>query len=71
MHIGGMYIKWMDGRRARRMQSDLDLLYITTKSYAKIQLNISKHLGEKCGKLHISYILSSQRGIAPSKIDAK
>ena len=32
---------------------------------------MSKHVGEKCGKLHITYILSSQRGITPSKIDAK
>ena len=32
---------------------------------------MSKHEGEKCGKLHITYILSSQRGITPSKIDAK
>ena len=32
---------------------------------------MSKHIGEKCGKLNITYILSSQRGITPSKIDAK
>ena len=35
---------------------------------------MSKHVGEKCGKLHISiitHILSSQRGITPSKIDVK
>ena len=32
---------------------------------------MSEHVGEKCGKLHISYILSSQRRITPSKIDAK
>ena len=31
---------------------------------------MSKHIGEKCGKLHITYILSSQRGLTPSKIDA-
>ena len=30
---------------------------------------MSKHVGEKCGKLHISYILSSKRGITPSKHD--
>ena len=41
------------------------------KSFANFQLNMSKHVGEKCGKLHIIYILSSQRGITPSKIDAK
>ena len=32
---------------------------------------MSKHEGEKCGKLHITYILRSQRGITPSNIDAK
>ena len=32
---------------------------------------MSKHVGEKCGKLHITFILSSQRGITPTKIDAK
>ena len=32
---------------------------------------MSKHVVEKCGKLHITYILSSQRGITPTKIDAK
>ena len=39
----------------------LDLEYINTKSCAKFQLKMTKHVGEKCGKLHISYILSSQR----------
>ena len=32
---------------------------------------MSKHVEEKCGKLQISYILYSKRGITPSKIDAK
>ena len=32
---------------------------------------MSEHAGEKFGKLCISYILSSKRGITPSKIDAK
>ena len=50
---------------------DLGLKYIKTKSCAKFQLNMSKHVGEKCIKMCISYILSSQRGITPSKIDAK
>ena len=31
---------------------------------------MSKHVGEKCGKLRISYILSPKRGITPTKIDA-
>ena len=50
---------------------ELDLQYSKTKSYAKFQLNMSKHVGEKCGKLLITYILSSKRGITPSKIGAK
>ena len=32
---------------------------------------MSKHVGEKYGKLHITYILSSKRGITPLNIDAK
>ena len=48
-----------------------DLKFIKWKSYTKFQLNISKHVGEKCGRLCISSILTSKRGIAPSKIDAK
>ena len=49
----------------------LALWYIKTKSYTKFELNMSKHVGEKCGKLCISSILSSQRGITPTKIEAK
>ena len=33
---------------------ELDLKYGETKSYAKFQLNMSKHVREKCGKLYIS-----------------
>ena len=47
----------------------LHLQYSKTKSYAKFQLDMSKYVGEKCGKLHITYILSSKRGITPTKID--
>ena len=50
---------------------ELDLQYSKKKSYAKFQLDMSKNVGEKCGKLHITYILSFKRGITPSKIDAK
>ena len=46
----------------------LDLKYSKAKSYAKFQLNMSKHVREKCGKLCISSILSSERGITPTKI---
>ena len=48
---------------------ELDLKYSKTKSYAKLQLDMSKHVREKCGKLCISSILSSKRGITPTKID--
>ena len=49
-----------------------NLICSTSKqSRAKFKLNMSKHVGEKCGKLCISYILSSQRGMTPSKIGAK
>ena len=52
-------------------QHKLALQYMKTKLCAKFQLNMSKHVGENCGKLCISYILGSQRDITPSKIDAK
>ena len=48
---------------------ELDLKYSKTKSYAKFQLDISKHVREKCGKPCISSILNSKRGITPTKID--
>ena len=38
---------------------------------ANFQLNISERVGEKNGKMHISYILSTKIGIIPPKIDAK
>ena len=50
---------------------ELDLYYDETKSYAKFQLNMSKHVREKCGKLCIFSIRSSKRGITLTKIDAK
>ena len=43
--------------------------YSKTKSYAKFQLNMSKHVRENCGKLIISSFLSLKRGITPTKID--
>ena len=36
---------------------------------AKFQLNMSKRVREKCGKLCIFSVLSSKRGITPTKID--
>ena len=36
---------------------ELDLRFIKRKSYTKFQLNISKHVGEKWGKLCIASIL--------------
>ena len=50
---------------------ELDLWYIKTKSCAKFHLNMSEHVKENCGKLCISSILSSKRGLTPYKIDAK
>ena len=52
------------------MTLELDLEFIKWKSYTNFQLNVSKHVGEKCGKLCISSILSSKRGITPTQIDA-
>ena len=51
------------------MKLELDLKYSKTKSYAKFQLNMSKRVREKCGKLCIFSILSSKRDITPTKID--
>ena len=48
---------------------ELDLYYSKTKSYAKFQPNMSKNVGENCGKLCISSILSSKRGITPTNMD--
>ena len=38
------------------------LWYIKTKSCATFQLNLSQHVGEKCGKLCISLILVEKEG---------
>ena len=48
---------------------ELDPYYSNTKLYVKFQLNMSNHLIEKYGILCISSILSSKRGITPTKID--
>ena len=47
---------------------ELDLYYSKTKSYVKFQLNMSKHVREKCRILCISSILSSKRVITPTKL---
>ena len=47
----------------------LDLKYSKIKSYVKFQLNMSKHVSEKCGILSISRILSYKSGRTPTKID--
>ena len=49
----------------------LALWYIKTKSYTKFELNMSKHVGEKCGKLHICKNLKLKRSITPAKSDGK
>ena len=54
-----------DGHRV--MTLELDLVHLT-KSYEKFQLNISKHLGEKCGKLCISSILSPKGALLLQKL---
>ena len=48
---------------------ELDRMFIRRKWHAKFQVNRSKHVGGKCRKLCISSILSSKRGITPTKID--
>ena len=45
------------------------LVFIKWKSYKKFQRKMSKHVGEKCGKLCISSILISKRGITPTQIE--
>ena len=47
----------------------LDLRFIKRKSYTKFQLNMSMHVREKCGKLHICNNLKFKRSITPAKID--
>ena len=47
----------------------LALWYIKTKSYTKFELNMSKHVGEKCGKLHICKSLKLKRSTTPAKSD--
>ena len=65
------YSKFQKGHNSNRNWQHWNLICSTvkTKSYAKFQLDISKHVREKCGKLCISSILSSKRGITPTKID--
>ena len=53
-----------DGHRVLTLEYDL---VQSTKSYEKLQLNISKQIVEMCGKLCISSILSPKMGIAPTK----
>ena len=69
------YSKFQKGHNSYKngqklMTLKLDLQYSKTKSYAKVQLNMSKHVREKLRKLCIFSILSSKRGIIPTKIDA-
>ena len=70
IHVGGTCRKWMDRQTARRTQSYATRTWSIehyTKSYKKFKLNMSKHLGEKCRKLCISSVLSSKRGMTPTK----
>ena len=52
------------------MTLEVDMKFIKWKSQTKFQLNISKHVGDKCGKLCIPSILSSKRDITPTITDA-
>ena len=68
------YSKFQQGHNSHKNRRkwttfELDQYYSITKSYAKFQLNISKHVGKKCGKLHICESLKLKRGITPAKID--
>ena len=68
------YSKFQQGHNSHKNRCkwttfELDQYYSITKSYAKFQLNISKHVGKKCGKLHISESLKLKRGITPAKFD--
>ena len=54
---------------SKRTTLKLALWYIKTKSYTKFELNMSKHVGEKCGKLHICKSLKLKRSITPAKSD--
>ena len=70
--VSFQYSKFQKGHNSYKNWWHSNLIYSTVKkkSYAKFQLNMSKHVKEKCGKLCISSILSSKRGITPTKIDA-
>ena len=46
----------------------LDLKYSKTKSYAKFQLNMSKHVREKCRKLYISSFYVPKRAFLLQKL---
>ena len=68
------YTKYKRGKTPTKNSRKLttlkvDLIFIKRKSYTQFQLNKSKHVGEKCEKLCISSILSSERGITPTEID--
>ena len=61
------YSKFQKGHYSHKnwrklMSLEIDLNYSKTKSYAKFQLNMSKHVREKCGKLCIFSILISKKG---------
>ena len=62
----------MDERTESQMDAELqhsNLIYSTLKqSYMKISAQYVKACWKKCGKLHISCILSSKRSITHSNI---
>ena len=53
------------------MTLEIDLKFIKWRPYTQFQLNVSKNVREKCGKLCIKFssIGSSRKGITPTKSD--
>ena len=54
------YSKFQKGHNSKKnwrklITLEVDLYFSKTKSCAKFQLNMSKHVREKCGKLYFQY----------------
>ena len=64
---GKLYFKYFQIQKG--YDSDKNLRRLMTLKFNLKFINVSKHIEEKCGKLCISSILSSKRGITPTKID--
>ena len=74
---GKLYFKYFQFQKGynsdknwrKLMTLDSNLKFIKWKSYTKVQLNMQKHTEGKCGKLCISSIISSKKGITLTKSD--